>query len=91
MEYGKPLEILCILSPEYVAKGRNASQLEFHKRGTPIPPEFVHIVNETTLRFYDERPSPSSSMYYCKLKADPEHNLPEESVCLNSVAVGCKY
>lgn len=89
LEYGSPLEILCVLNP-WNNEGRNASSLIFYHNAALVPPEFLSVVNSTTLRLYVEKPPPSNSMYYCKLKANPELGLPEVPVCLNTVAVGYK-
>lgn len=69
---------------------RNASSLIFYHNDVLVPDEFLTIINETTIQLHVEKPPPSNSMYYCKLRAEPELGLPELPVCLNTVVVGCK-
>lgn len=87
LEYGSPLEILCILNPSVVSQGFNSSNLAFYHTSFKVQPEFVTIVNESTARLYIEKPVPMKDMFYCKLANGTE----ESPVCLNSVAVGCKF
>ncbi|CAL7946416.1 unnamed protein product [Xylocopa violacea] len=93
LEYGQPLRILCILNQTVIdAKfpGKNASDLVFSRNKKEILPEFIEIVNETTISLYVEKPEPAEDMYYCKLRLQNNHNKPHEPVCLNKVVVGFK-
>ncbi|XP_071454335.1 cytokine receptor isoform X2 [Hetaerina americana] len=89
LEVGQPLEILCMLNPSHKdALERNASHLVFYRNDELVPPEFLRVVNTTTLKLYVKEMPASSDMYYCRLKLRNGHDL--KSVCLNSVFVGYK-
>ncbi|XP_049829136.1 cytokine receptor-like [Schistocerca gregaria] len=87
VEYGKPLEILCVLDAEHDATaGSNASDIAFERNGSPVPSKNVQVVNSTTARLYMEHAEPAgNAYYYCLLK--PSGRKPT-TVCMNRVAVG---
>lgn len=87
LEYGSPLKILCMLTKLEL---RNASSLIFYHNDAVVPKEFLTVINATTVELYVEKPAASNSMYYCKLRAEPDLGLPENPVCLNTVVVGFK-
>lgn len=88
VEYGSALEIYCFIDPHYVAtKGRNASDIRFYRNSTPLPQEYIEVLNATTARLIEPRPEVSSSKYYCKLhQGGKKHSL----LCLNDVVVAYK-
>ncbi|XP_076245773.1 cytokine receptor domeless [Calliopsis andreniformis] len=93
LEYGQPLRILCILNQTYVDAefpGKNASDLVFFRNKREMEPQFISIINETTISLDVERPPPAEDMYYCKLRLHNDHNKQYEAVCLNKVVVGFK-
>lgn len=53
-----------------------------------MEPEYITIINETTISMYVEKPPPAEDMYYCKLRFSYKDN---GAVCLNKVVIGCKY
>ena len=63
----------------------------FFRNEKEIDPEFISIVNDTTISMYVEKPPPAEDMYYCKLKLNDGFPKPHEAVCLNKVVIGCKY
>lgn len=68
--------------------GKNASDLVFFRNKEEMQPQFISIINGSTISLDVERPPPAEDMYYCKLRL---HNQQDEAVCLNKVVVGCKY
>lgn len=71
LEYGQSLQIFCILNKTYVDAsfpGKNASDLVFFRNNKRMEPEFITIVNETTISLNVDKPPPAEDMYYCKLK-----------------------
>lgn len=84
IEYGNPLEILCVLNPP---TNYNSSLLRFYHDNFEVSKELLNIVNETTLRLFVEKPPISNSLYSCKLMTAPNEL---EGVCLNYVSVGSK-
>ncbi|XP_066903287.1 cytokine receptor, partial [Halyomorpha halys] len=84
VEYGNPLEILCILRTPTVY---NSSLLRFYHDREEVSKELLSIVNETTLRLFVEKPPISSRLYFCKLMTAPNEF---KGVCLNYVFVGTK-
>lgn len=90
LEEGESLEIFCVLNPEHKdAIGRNSSNLVFYRNDELVSPEFVNIVNSTTLRLYVKEMPASENMYYCKLRTENPAD-PLKGVCLNTVFVGYK-
>lgn len=71
--------------------GKNASDLVFFRSNKEMDPQFITIINETTISLDIEKPPPAEEMYYCKLRLNNDYNKQEEAVCLNKVVVGCKY
>lgn len=71
--------------------GKNASDLVFFRNKKEMEPQFITIINETTISLDVERPPPAEDMYYCKLRLHSDYNKQYEAVCLNKVVVGCKY
>ncbi|XP_017887788.1 uncharacterized protein LOC108629550 [Ceratina calcarata] len=93
IEHGNPLRIFCILNQSIVDKefpGKNASDLVFFRNKKEMEPEFITIINETTIALDVEKPPPAEDMYYCRLKLNNEHYEEYEAVCLNKVVVGFK-
>lgn len=89
LKEGDMLELYCVVNLTHPStKGRNASHLRFYRQNMSVSPEYLQVLNETTLKL-TMRPNVSSSMYYCKLSQ--WKTAQEEVVCLNNVAVGCKY
>ncbi|XP_076379609.1 cytokine receptor domeless isoform X2 [Megalopta genalis] len=92
LEYGQSLKILCILNKtfdSYLPEG-NASDLMFFRNNKEMEPQFITIVNETTISLDVEQPPPAEDMYYCKLRPQNDSNKKPEAVCLNKVVVGYK-
>ncbi|XP_034948371.1 cytokine receptor [Chelonus insularis] len=92
LEYGQPLRILCMLNKTYVDAefpSKNSSNLMFFRNDKKMEPEYITVLNETTIEMYIEKPPPAKDMYYCKLKLDG-HVRKDEAVCLNSVVIGFK-
>ena len=90
LEYGQSLRILCILNQSFVDTafpGKNASDLVFFRNKEEMQPQFITIINGSTISLDVERPPPAEDMYYCKLRL---HNQQDEAVCLNKVVVGFK-
>lgn len=84
--FGQPLEILCLLNTQdKKAEGRNSSDLLFYRNMELVQSEFLTVVNSTALRMHIPRPSPSDSVYYCKLRLPDKDKL---MVCYNKVVVG---
>nr|XP_034172692.1 uncharacterized protein LOC117600854 [Osmia lignaria]XP_034172693.1 uncharacterized protein LOC117600854 [Osmia lignaria] len=93
LEYGQSLRILCILNQSYVDAefpGKNSSDLVFFRNKKEMEPQFITIINETTISLDVKGPPPAENMYYCKLKLQNDHNKQYEAVCLNKVVVGFK-
>ncbi|PBC29205.1 Cytokine receptor [Apis cerana cerana] len=87
LEYGQPLRILCILD-EF--PGKNASDLVFFRNQKEMEPQFIKIINETTISLDVEKPPPAEDMYYCRLRLQNNRSKQLEAVCLNKVVVGFK-
>ncbi|XP_017766074.1 PREDICTED: cytokine receptor isoform X2 [Eufriesea mexicana] len=88
LKYGEPLRILCILNQTFVDAefpGKNISDLVFLRNQKEMEPQFITIINETTISLDVEMPPPADDMYYCKLKLQNKQLI---SVCLNKVVVG---
>ncbi|XP_043257067.1 uncharacterized protein LOC122399986 isoform X2 [Colletes gigas] len=93
LEHGQSLRILCILNQTFVDTefpGGNASDLVFFRNKKEMEPQFITIINETTISLDVERPPPAEDMYYCKLRVHNDKNKQYEAVCLNKVVVGFK-
>nr|XP_050852109.1 uncharacterized protein LOC127064705 [Vespula vulgaris]XP_050852110.1 uncharacterized protein LOC127064705 [Vespula vulgaris] len=93
LEYGQSLKILCILNKTYidtVFPGKNSSDLVFFRNMKEMEPEYITIVNETTISMSVEKPPPAEDMYYCKLRLSNDYNKQHEAVCLNKVVIGFK-
>ncbi|XP_076280238.1 cytokine receptor domeless isoform X2 [Lasioglossum baleicum] len=89
LEYGQSLKILCILNK--TLPGRNASDLVFFRNNKEMEPQFITIINETTISLDVEQPPPAEDMYYCKLRPQNDSNKKAaEAICLNKVVVGYK-
>ncbi|XP_012253310.2 cytokine receptor [Athalia rosae] len=93
LEYGQSLKIYCILNeiltdPKY--HGKNASDLALFRNDKEMEPEYIKVVNKTTIMMYVDKPAASKAMYYCKLKFTNGNNKSYEPVCLNKVVVGYK-
>lgn len=82
------MRILCILD-EF--PGKNASDLVFFRNQKEMEPQFIKIINETTISLDVEKPPPAEDMYYCRLRLQNNRSKQLEAVCLNKVVVGCKY
>ncbi|XP_011695047.1 PREDICTED: cytokine receptor isoform X2 [Wasmannia auropunctata] len=88
IEHGKDLKMYCILNQTIVNReypGKNATNLRFFRNDHEMGPEFVTVINETTLELYVNEPPASDNMYNCKLKVN---NSDYVAVCLNKVVVG---
>ncbi|XP_031844734.2 cytokine receptor domeless isoform X1 [Nomia melanderi] len=93
LEYGQPLKILCILNRTFVDSefpGKNATDLVFFRNKKEMEPQYITVINETTISLDVERPPPAEDMYYCKLRLQNDYNKQYEAVCLNKVVVGYK-
>ncbi|XP_012282204.1 uncharacterized protein LOC105700688 [Orussus abietinus] len=93
LEHGQPLRILCMLNKTFIETnfpGKNASDLVFFRNKKEMEPEYISIINETTIALYVEKPPPAEDMYYCKLRMNNGHNKQHEAVCLNKVVIGFK-
>ncbi|KAK2586334.1 hypothetical protein KPH14_010628 [Odynerus spinipes] len=93
LEYGQSLKILCILNKmhiDFAFPGKNSSDLVFFRNMKEMEPEYITIVNETTISMYIEKPPPAEDMYYCKLRLSNDSNKQYEAVCLNKVVIGYK-
>ncbi|XP_076178162.1 cytokine receptor domeless [Ptiloglossa arizonensis] len=93
LEHGQSLRILCILNQTFMDAefpGKNASDLVFFRSNKEMDPQFITIINETTISLDIEKPPPAEEMYYCKLRLNNDYNKQEEAVCLNKVVVGFK-
>ncbi|XP_015122629.1 cytokine receptor [Diachasma alloeum] len=93
LEVGRPLRILCMLNKTYIDAefpGKNASDLIFFRSNREMEPEFIKIINETTIEMFVEKPPPSKDMYYCKLRLNDGYSKKYEAVCLNNVVIGSK-
>ncbi|XP_029156701.1 cytokine receptor [Nylanderia fulva] len=92
IKYGNPLQIFCVLNEAYVEKhypGKNSSDLMFYRNSKIMEPEFITIINRTTIMLYQELPPPSDDLYYCFLNLTKEgENQSKEGVCLNQVVIG---
>lgn len=94
LEHGKSLKIYCMLNESGMDskfQNKNSSDLVFFRNKKEMLPEYVTIINRTTLMLYIEKPAPSKDMYYCKLRLDDNDSKQFETVCLNNVIIGCKY
>ncbi|XP_043283001.1 uncharacterized protein dome isoform X2 [Venturia canescens] len=90
LEYGQPLRILCMLSMDYTNEkfpGKNSSDLVFTRNKKELEPEFITVLNESTIALYVEKPPPADDMYHCKLKLNETVDI---GVCINKVAIGFK-
>ncbi|XP_049959964.1 cytokine receptor-like [Schistocerca serialis cubense] len=88
VEYGSSLEIYCFIDPHFVAtKGRNASDIRFYRNATPLPEEYIQVLNATTARLLEPHPEVSSSKYYCRLH---QGGKKQSLLCLNEVVVAYK-
>lgn len=76
---------------DIVFPGKNSSDLVFFRNKKEIEPEFISVVNETTIAMYVEKPPPAEDMYYCKLRLNDGYSKQHETVCLNKVFIGCEY
>jgi hypothetical protein len=88
------LRILCILNKTFIEAsfpGKNSSDLVFFKGYRQIEPEFITVLNDTTIQLDVSRPPPENAMYYCKLRLDKNYDKDYEAVCLNKVVVGCEF
>lgn len=93
LEYGQSLRIFCMLNKTFIDTifpGKNASDLVFFRNKKEMQPEYITIVNETTISMYVEKPPPAEDMYYCKLRLNNGYNKQYEAVCLNKVVIGFK-
>ncbi|KZC12905.1 Cytokine receptor [Dufourea novaeangliae] len=93
LEYGQSLRILCILNQTFMDAefpGKNVSDLVFFRNKKEMEPQYISVINETTISLDVERPPPAEDMYYCKLKLHNDYNKQYEAVCLNKVVVGFK-
>ncbi|XP_011502285.1 PREDICTED: cytokine receptor [Ceratosolen solmsi marchali] len=93
LEDGSSLRILCILNKTFIEAsfpGKNSSDLVFFKGHRQIEPEFISVLNDTTIQLDVSRPPPENAMYYCKLRLDKTYDKDYEAVCLNKVVVGYK-
>lgn len=93
LEYGQSLRILCMLNmtfSEVKYPGKNASDLVFFHGDNIFEPEYLTVINETTIELFIEKPPSSREMYYCKMRLDSNYDEDYETVCLNDVAIGCK-
>lgn len=98
LEHGNsPLHIKCILNRTFEEKsrfhGKNSSDLAFFQGDHQIDPEYVSVINETTIALHIAEPPPQNEMYYCKIrhdKTDRTRGKDYEAVCLNKVVVGCE-
>ena len=93
LEHGSPLSIHCILNHSFIEAnfpGKNSSDLVFFKGQRQIEPEYITVVNDTTIRLDISEPPPENAMYYCKLRLDDSYSKDYEAVCLNKVVVGSK-
>ncbi|XP_046745432.1 cytokine receptor-like isoform X2 [Diprion similis] len=92
-EYGQSLKIYCILNEtlkEPKFHGKNSSDLVFYRNDREMEPEYVTVINKTTIAMYVDKPEPSSDMYYCKLRLGNGSDPSYEAVCLNKVVIGFK-
>ncbi|KAI4493704.1 hypothetical protein M0804_001880 [Polistes exclamans] len=92
LEHGHSLKILCVLNKTYIDleyPGKNSSDLVFFRNMKEMEPEYITIINETTISMYVQRPSPAEDMYYCKLRLSNDDNQ-HLAVCLNKVVIGFK-
>ncbi|XP_011299826.1 cytokine receptor [Fopius arisanus] len=93
LEEGQPLRILCMLNKTYIDAefpGKNASDLVFFRSDREMEPQFIRLINETTIEMFVDEPPPSKDMYYCKLRLNANYSKKYEAVCLNNVVVGTK-
>nr|XP_003707987.1 PREDICTED: uncharacterized protein LOC100878272 [Megachile rotundata]XP_012151607.1 PREDICTED: uncharacterized protein LOC100878272 [Megachile rotundata] len=93
LEYGQSLRILCILNQTFVDAefpGKNSSDLVFFRNEKEMEPQFITVINETTISLDVGKPPPAENMYYCKLRRPNDHSKQYEAVCLNKVVVGFK-
>lgn len=89
IKYGNPLRIMCVLNETYVNKhfpGKNSSNLIFFRNDKKMEPEYITVINRTTIMLYNELPPPGDNMYYCQLNLSNK----DVGVCLNKVVIGCK-
>jgi len=83
---GSPLEVFCVLNKDHdLGHDHNATDLRFYQNGTAVDPQFLTVVNETTLRYYVEKPTPMKAMLFCNLH--PRGKDREIFVCLNMITV----
>ncbi|XP_046483327.1 uncharacterized protein dome isoform X2 [Neodiprion pinetum] len=93
LEYGQSLKIYCMLNEtltESRFRGKNSSDLVFFRNESEMEPEYITVVNKTTIEMSVKKPEPSSDMYFCKLRLDNGSNPNYEAVCLNKVFIGFK-
>lgn len=96
LQHGQPLKILCILNQTYIDEfypGKNVSDLVFFHNKKEMEPEFITVVNKTTISMDVQLPPPADDVYYCKLRLDKYKNNEDNedvAVCLNKVVIGCK-
>ncbi|PSN47868.1 hypothetical protein C0J52_01267 [Blattella germanica] len=84
LEYGNPFRLRCILNTNHSeAIGKNVSDIHIFRDDKEVQPEFLRIINSTTLEVFMEEPPISSSMYYCKLKDKESYT----ALCLNRVVI----
>ncbi|KAK0096530.1 hypothetical protein PV326_005230 [Microctonus aethiopoides] len=91
LEYGQSLRILCMLNmtfSEVKYPGKNASDLTFFHGDDIFEPEYLSVINETTIELFIDKPPASREMYYCKMRLDSNYEEDYETVCLNDVAIG---
>ncbi|KAL6427265.1 hypothetical protein ACFW04_008687 [Cataglyphis niger] len=87
IKYGNPLRIMCVLNETYVNKhfpGKNSSNLIFFRNDKKMEPEYITVINRTTIMLYNELPPPGDNMYYCQLNLSNK----DVGVCLNKVVIG---
>ncbi|XP_014213058.1 cytokine receptor [Copidosoma floridanum] len=93
LEHGNSLRLYCILNMTYVEHyfpGKGSRDLVFFKGQRQMDPEYITILNETTIQLDVNKPPPENAMYYCKLRLDTTSKKDYEAVCLNKVVVGFK-
>ena len=72
--------------------GKNISDVYFSRFGRAMEPEYITILNETTVEMFVEKPPAGDGMYYCRLRLDDDGNKSNFlAICLNKVVIGCKY
>lgn len=88
IEDGSNLTIFCMLNETHpLAFNRNASHLMFYNGTTPISPDHITIINETTIELNMYNVRKSKSYFNCKLRGP---NNSEKGVCFNTVLIDTK-